>query len=187
MKRVFDEISDDEWENHSFKPSRVLKNPTSPPPPPPPPPAIESFAFRSKQLPDVVDNSSDGDDDNDDCFEIKKPDSIVNLVENDLEDNDVELMEVAPEVMMGNRGRRFVVDEDSDDEWAGLVDDDDDEEEDKVEEDDVVGKALQKCAKISVELRRELYGSSVAATAACDRYAEVEASSVRVVTQVVWS
>lgn len=53
-------------------------------------------------------------------------------------------------------------------------------EEEEEEEDDVVGKALHKCAKISTELKRELYGSS---RTACDRYAEVEASSVRIVTQ----
>lgn len=54
------------------------------------------------------------------------------------------------------------------------------EEIEELQEDDVVGKALQKCAKISTELRKELYGSSAAS---CERYAEVEASSVRIVTQ----
>ncbi|XP_057962074.1 protein CHROMATIN REMODELING 19 isoform X2 [Malania oleifera] len=167
MKRVFEEISDDEWENHSFKPSRIIKKSATPPPP------IESFAYQSKQV-DISDSSSD------DCFEIK-PNLADNLVEN-LEDDDAEVRETKPAVA-GNRGRRFVVDEDSDEELADMFDleeEDEDEEEEEVEEDDVVGQALQKCAKISIELRRELYGSSVSA---CERYAEVEASSLRVVTQ----
>lgn len=54
------------------------------------------------------------------------------------------------------------------------------EEESAVEDDDLVGKALQKCAKISAELKRDLYGSGLTS---CDRYAEVETSSVRIVTQ----
>ncbi|KAJ6903312.1 hypothetical protein NC651_020727 [Populus alba x Populus x berolinensis] len=49
-----------------------------------------------------------------------------------------------------------------------------------VEDDDLVGKALQKCAKISAELKRDLYGTGLTS---CDRYAEVEISSVRIVTQ----
>lgn len=48
------------------------------------------------------------------------------------------------------------------------------------EEPDVVGKALLKCSRISAELRRELYGSS---TYDCDRYAEVNTSAARIVTQ----
>ncbi|KAJ6903311.1 hypothetical protein NC651_020727 [Populus alba x Populus x berolinensis] len=51
-----------------------------------------------------------------------------------------------------------------------------------VEDDDLVGKALQKCAKISAELKRDLYGTGLTS---CDRYAEVEISSVRIVTQPV--
>lgn len=114
----------------------------------------------------------------------------------DLEDDDDdEVTVVRPP--QGSRGRRFIVDEDSD---AGDVtevfdilspeeDEDefrieDEEEKKEAEEDeeevDVVGKALQKCAKISAALRQELYGSSVQD---CDRYAEVEASSCRIVTQ----
>ncbi|KAL5760672.1 hypothetical protein ACOSQ2_019510 [Xanthoceras sorbifolium] len=159
MKREFVEISDEEWENHSFKPSRVLKikiNDSKPPPPPP----IESFAYKS--------------------------DNFVKNSDENLDDDDVE--ELGPTVFATNRGgRRFVVD-DVEDESDGdevyeiksssseeeLLDDDDDDD------DDVVGRALQKCAKISAELKRELYGTSVTA---CDRYAEVEASSVRIVTQ----
>jgi SWI/SNF-related matrix-associated actin-dependent regulator of chromatin subfamily A containing DEAD/H box 1 len=65
------------------------------------------------------------------------------------------------------------------------IDSTEDEIEDAIEdanEDDLVGKALQKCARISVELKGELFGSS---GAVCDRYSEVESSSVRIVTQVM--
>ena len=63
MKRVFEEISDDEWENHShsFKPSRVLNTTANPTPP-----AIESFAYgSSKQNPkeDIVFDLEDDDED----------------------------------------------------------------------------------------------------------------------------
>ncbi|KAE8716655.1 Protein CHROMATIN REMODELING 19 [Hibiscus syriacus] len=170
MKRVFEEISDEEWENHSFKPSRVLrKNPDHPPP-------IESFAFNSLAQPTLSDQSSD------DCVEVQHLDGDSNL-----EDYDVEPDDTGPV----NRARRFIVDDDDDE-----GDDDDDvndgdengfeevydveSSEEELQEDDVVGKALQKCAKISAELRKELYGSS---GASCERYAEVEASSVRIVTQ----
>lgn len=173
MKRDFAEISDDEWEKHSFQPSRVLKTNSIPP-------AIESFSYNSS-------NNNAVSDESEDCFEI---------LEN-LEDEDVEPEEGRPQV---NRGRRFVVDEDSDDDFAevleikstddeaaepGFLNDDEEseEEEEAVEEDDVVGKALRKCGRISAELRKELYGSSVTP---CDRYAEVEASSVRIVTQVLY-
>ncbi|KAM5566541.1 hypothetical protein ABKV19_014944 [Rosa sericea] len=170
MKRSLDhfEISDDEWEEHSssFKPSRVLKKSRTPTPP-----AIESFAYRKRR---VSDDDSDcveiKDDSDDDCVEIK----------NDLEDDDV-VEEVRRPV---TRGRRFVVeDEDSDGDWAELESTSDEEEEveEEAEDDDVVGRALQKCAKISADLKRELHGSS--APTASDRYAEVDASSVRIVTQ----
>ncbi|XP_040374278.1 protein CHROMATIN REMODELING 19 isoform X2 [Rosa chinensis] len=170
MKRSLDhfEISDDEWEEHSssFKPSRVLKKSRTPTPP-----AIESFAYRKRR---VSDDDSDcveiKDDSDDDCVEIK----------NDLEDDDV-VEEVRRPV---TRGRRFVVeDEDSDGDWAELESTSEEEEEveEEAEDDDVVGRALQKCAKISADLKRELHGSS--APTASDRYAEVDASSVRIVTQ----
>ncbi|KAK9274474.1 hypothetical protein L1049_021722 [Liquidambar formosana] len=177
MKRVFDEISDEEWENHSFKSSRVFRKSQTPP-------AIESFAYRSSK-PENSDRSSD-----DDCVEIKqtfRENSGEENLREILEDDDVE--EVRSVV---NRSRRFVVDDDeeSDGDFTEVVEvksteDEgeiklDDDEEEEVEDDDVVGKALQKCAKISAELRKELYGSSVAS---CDRYAEVEASSVGIVTQ----
>ncbi|PPD99415.1 hypothetical protein GOBAR_DD03557 [Gossypium barbadense] len=114
MKRVFEEISDEEWENHSFKPSRVLKKNPNPPP-------IESFAFNSQTQASFSDQSSD------DCVEIEHLADDSNL------EDDVEPEDAGP-----------------------------------------------KCAKISAELRKELYGSS---GASCERYAEVEASSVRIVTQ----
>lgn len=160
MKRDFTEISDDEWDNHSFKLSRALKKSQGAPPP------IESFSYRPEDPQVSPEDVSDGS--SDDCVEIKE----------DLEDDDAEVL-AAPVT----RGRRFVVDEDSDEDFAEVVEvksGTEEEAEEEVEEDDVVGKALQKCAKISAELRRELYGSSVTA---CDRYAEVESSSVRIVTQ----
>lgn len=160
MKRDFTEISDDEWDNHSFKLSRALKKSQGAPPP------IESFSYRPEDPQVSPEDVSDGS--SDDCVEIKE----------DLEDDDAEVL--APPV---SRGRRFVVDEDSDEDFAEVVEvksGTEEEAEEEVEDDDVVGKALQKCAKISAELRRELYGSSVTA---CDRYAEVESSSVRIVTQ----
>ena len=82
-----------------------------------------------------------------------------------------------------NRGRRFVVDDDeSEGDFKEVYEiKSSEEEEEEEEEEDVVGKALHKCAKISTELKRELYGSS---RTACDRYSEVEAPSVRIVTQV---
>lgn len=170
MKRVFEEISDEEWENHSFKPSRVLKKNPNPPP-------IESFAFNSQTQAAFSDQSSD------DCVEIEHLDDDSNL------EDDVEPEDAGPV----SRARRFIVNEDDDDEEDGdgkdgnengfeeLYDVESSEEE-QLQEDDVVGKALQKCAKISAELRKELYGSS---GASCERYAEVEASSVRIVTQVL--
>lgn len=176
MKRAFDEISDDEWEHHSFKPSRVLNQSTALPPP-----AIESFAFKPHKVRDFSDQSSD------DCVEVTPP----HLRDSDLEDDDVEPPphdDVAP---MASRGRRFVVEDEEDDVEEGVspevvdVKSSDEGEEEVVEldDDDVVGKALQKCAKISAELRRELYGSSSATVS--DRYSEVEASAVRIVTQVI--
>lgn len=175
MKREYAEISDEEWEPHSesFKPSRVLKINTrspKPKPKPKPPPPIESFAYNKDE---------------------------------NLEDDDVEEV-VGPTAATNNRGRRFIVDDDEEEEEgeeeqeqkhgdfvevydikSSSQEEEEEEEllmlEDEIENDDVVGKALQKCAKISAELKRELYGTTT--SAACDRYAEVEASSVRIVTQ----
>uniref|UniRef100_A0A0E0H4G3 Uncharacterized protein n=4 Tax=Oryza TaxID=4527 RepID=A0A0E0H4G3_ORYNI len=72
--------------------------------------------------------------------------------------------------------------------WSELENEDDEdgdygETKVEVEEGDVVGKALRKCARISADLRQELYGSS---TRNCESYAEIDDSSVRIVTQV-WS
>lgn len=174
MKPDLYEISDDEWDNHSFKPSRVLKRPRSSPPP------LDSFAY--KPPPQLTVSTDD-----DDCVEIT-PNS-VNLDE--LEDADVDECDAAP---AATRGRRFIIDDDEEDDGgdrngSGSVDlydiesteDEVEDEIEEVDEDDVVGRALQKCARISVELKGELFGSS---GAACERYSEVESSSVRIVTQV---
>ncbi|XP_065856526.1 protein CHROMATIN REMODELING 19 isoform X2 [Euphorbia lathyris] len=196
MKRAFEEISDDEWANHSFKPSRVLKlaptrklkqktaASTSTPRP------IESFAFKKEE--DALDCDSSS---SEDCVEITRP---FNLEDDDVEEEDFEEVARPPAV---NRGRRFIVDDDDEeeeevkeeermvvesdkelDEVYDLDSSDEDLEEEELEfqEEDVVGNALHKCAKISAELKRELYGS---AGTSCDRYAEVEASSVRIVKQ----
>ncbi|XP_059655235.1 protein CHROMATIN REMODELING 19 isoform X2 [Cornus florida] len=175
MKRAFVEISDEEWENHSFDPSRVLKTSNNPPP-------IESFAYASAST--KHDNNSDHSTDDDSVVDIT--DTCVQTLEDEDYDDSVGVREVRP-------GRRFVVDEESDDDFAQVIEvksteddsdlgfEDEEEELELVEEADVVGKALHKCAKISAELRRELYGSS---TPACHRYAETEAaSSMRMVTE----
>ncbi|KAG0452953.1 hypothetical protein HPP92_025617 [Vanilla planifolia] len=179
MRRIFEEISDDEWAKHSFKPSRVLKKGRSSPPP-----LIESFAYRSGNGGIANSNGLSSVD-------------VVNLED---EEDGVEVEEKFLPVTRATRGslvRRYVVDEDSDDEGGNdRIDLSGEDEEDafyfgiseKIEEEvkweenefDVVGNAIQKCAKISADLRRELYGSSVSA---CDRYAEVDASSARIVTQ----
>lgn len=217
MRRVLDEISDDEWDHHSFKPSRILKKPKPSPPPP-----IESFAYRSKAAApkpaassSAVVNLSDDDDfdwdlndtapaadKDDDDWNISDEDEEIAAedlaVAEDLEDDfDEEEQPAAMERALpprSTRGRRIVIDEDSDleDEGLGIEEDDDDEEEEfgivekrghgRGEEPDVVGKALQKCAKISAELKKELYGSS---SVSAERYAEVEtsSSSARIVMQ----
>ncbi|XP_076939652.1 protein CHROMATIN REMODELING 19-like [Bidens hawaiensis] len=154
MKRGFEsiEISDDEWSNHHFDSSRVL-----------PKPPIESFAFTSKR-PDYSSDSS--------VEIINHPKPEV------LEDDD---FAEPPSTTVASRGRRFVIDDDDDDDDFNAQDDD----QQVTEDDDVVGKALQKCARISAELRSELYGSSSSnsAVSVCDdRYAEVDASTVRIVT-----
>ncbi|MCL7036967.1 hypothetical protein MKW94_004046 [Papaver nudicaule] len=167
MKRDFEEISDDEWEKHSssFKP-RFPKTESSSPV------LIESFAYQSKKNGIISEEGSNYD--------------LVDITKDSLEDDDADIAEVRPQ---SNRTRRFVVNEDSDEDFEVksneeeedtdtifLTDDEEDEEE-EVEEIDVVGKALQKCAKISEVLKKELSMS------ACDRYAEVETSSVRIITQ----
>ncbi|XP_020691203.1 protein CHROMATIN REMODELING 19 isoform X2 [Dendrobium catenatum] len=184
MRRAFDEISDEEWENHSFNPSKVLKKGRTSSSP-----SIESFAYRPQQNAFLHQNGIGST-------------NVVNLDDDD-EDEDEEVGKrnglPATRATRNSRGRRYVVDEDSDPEgWDDVIEvqsvekDDDEEfsfgsEEEEEEEEkwedkefDVVGRALHKCSKISVDLRRELYGSSVSAI---DRYAEVEASSIRIVTQ----
>ncbi|XP_024964011.1 protein CHROMATIN REMODELING 19 isoform X1 [Cynara cardunculus var. scolymus] len=189
MKRGFEsiEISDDEWSNHDFDSSRILNKPSSKTPPPP----IESFAFRGcgdggpGGRPSTSKPSFDSSSDSSDCVEIIK-DGAQHALEN-LEDDD---FGEAPSKTLASRGRRFVVDDEDDDEVEEAIDlgeGEDYESEDlgfgeeveQEENDDVVGKALHKCANISVELRRELYGSS---SVDADRYAEVDGSSVRIVT-----
>ncbi|XP_059278213.1 protein CHROMATIN REMODELING 19 isoform X2 [Lycium ferocissimum] len=163
MKRDYYEISDDEWpEDNSFNPSRVLKiNKPSPPPP------IESFAYtkssnNNHDTIQVLDSSSE---------------EIIGVTEENLEDDDAEI-----ESTSRAGRRRFVVD----DEDEGNEEDEDEEiqelfESEEEDDDDVVGKALQKCAKISLDLKRELFGT---AAAKCDSFAQVEeASSLRIITQ----
>uniref|UniRef100_A0A453CM84 Helicase ATP-binding domain-containing protein n=1 Tax=Aegilops tauschii subsp. strangulata TaxID=200361 RepID=A0A453CM84_AEGTS len=105
-------------------------------------------------------------------------------------------------------GRRFVIEDDDDSDGsvaAAVVEVGDEEEDDGVNwseleneddedgdyngqssvkaeevEGDVVGKALRRCSRISVDLRQELYGSSARN---CESYAETDASTVRIVTQ----
>ncbi|CAK9167508.1 unnamed protein product [Ilex paraguariensis] len=169
MKRVFDEISDEEWSNHSFKSSKVFQ----------PPPPIESFVYNKSSAKPSKSNSNSSDD----SIEILEANWTEKLEDSDAEDN---LRGIRPQA---NRGRRFVIEDDEEEsdgcDFERVIEVKSEEEEEEVveeveEEGDVVGKALQKCAKISEELRKELYGSAVAA---CDRYAEVEASSVKIVTQ----
>ncbi|XP_040873026.1 protein CHROMATIN REMODELING 19 isoform X4 [Glycine max] len=186
MKPELYEISDDEWENHSFKPSRVLKRPRTSSPPSPPP--VESFAYTSTSKVDV---SSENDDDSD-CVEIAPEAANFRQNLDDLEDADVD-----DEPVPASRGRRFIIDEEEEEDGeeenggrdghvAELYDVESSEEEvveeevEELNENDVVGRALHKCARISAELKGELFGSS---GTACERYSEVESSSVRIVTQ----
>ncbi|XP_021727935.1 protein CHROMATIN REMODELING 19-like [Chenopodium quinoa] len=203
MKRVFDEISDDEWENHSFKPSKVLNSSSSTPKSPPPP--IESFSFSSRSAP--IDLTDDGDEDY--APPPEEDDDDDDLEDHDIDDDDLEDHDADTRVRGRgfSRGRRFVVDDDEDEDEVGDDDDelqevvevkseDEEEEEEEMaslsdtddddvlekEEEDVVGRALQKCAKISAELRKDLYGSS---KVECERYAEIDASSAKIVSQDV--
>lgn len=174
MKRDYYEISDDEWpEDNSFNPSRVLKHKPSAPPPP-----IESFIYsnttnqntsKSSNFIQVLDSSSE---------EM----GLGNASEN-LEDDDVEIDSTINQTNSRAR-RRFVVDDEDEgfnsNEEEELFELSDNQESDE-EVEDVVGKALQKCGKISMELKRELFGT---AAAKCDSFVEVEeASSLRIVTQ----
>ncbi|KAI3814094.1 hypothetical protein L1987_18839 [Smallanthus sonchifolius] len=164
MKRGLEsiEISDDEWSNHDFDSSRIL-NKTQPSPPP-----IESFAFTPGTSTSKPSSDFNYSSDSSDCVEIINDHAPENLEDDDFGE--------PPSTTIASRGRRFVI-EDEQDDFDGENDDDTDND-----NDDVVGKALHKCAKISTELRSELYGSSSSSIHACDRYAEIDASSVRIVT-----
>ncbi|XP_015692381.1 protein CHROMATIN REMODELING 19 [Oryza brachyantha] len=123
----------------------------------------------------------------------------------ELADDDFDRPDPRPSRPRRATARRFVVkdDDDSDShvgalevEGAEAEDDDgvnwseleneDDEDGDygetrmEVGDGDVVGNALRKCARISADLRQELYGSS---TRNCESYAEIDDSSVRIATQ----
>ncbi|XP_078448517.1 SNF2 domain-containing protein / helicase domain-containing protein [Wolffia australiana] len=164
MKRAFDEISDEEWENHKFATSRVFKKLEGKRPP------IESFAYKPPE----------------------KKEALPSRTSPNFDDDDEDVV-VVRSVHGGNRVRRLVVDDDSDAEASPEVveirsaeeDDDDvdfcqDSADEGEEETDLVVKALQKCGEISASLREELYGS---ASSSFERYAEVDASAARIVTQ----
>ncbi|KAL0793290.1 hypothetical protein Bca101_064667 [Brassica carinata] len=196
MKRDFDEISEEEWSQHSFNPSRVLKQPRAPktttttrttPRQPNPSPPIESFAYRRPSR--AIESISSDDDD---CVVVEDSDSDVKIVNGGddllLDDDDEEEEEEAKVVVVRRArvGRRFVIEDEEGSEDDEVEEVSSSEDEDggggDGDEEDVVGKALQKCAKISADLRKELYGSSSGVTT-CDRYSEVETSTVRIVTQ----
>lgn len=184
-KRVFDEISDEEWEQHTFNPSRIVEadNQTNPPPP------IESFAFQpsgNKFENRVVINLDDDDDDEEKLAPATQRQTRVSQ-------------------RQSSRNRRFVVEDDSEGDvdgeevvevggvedadefdisWSDGEDLNDSKGAKDREELDLVGVALKKCAKISASLRQDLYGSSSSSSdQVFDRYSEVEASDVRIVTQ----
>ncbi|KAK3143966.1 hypothetical protein QOZ80_4AG0307200 [Eleusine coracana subsp. coracana] len=121
-----------------------------------------------------------------------------------LADDDFDYQDPKPSRSHHTVGRRFVIGDDDDSDgsvtagagngdaddeinWSELENEDDEEQDynsgrsDHVEEDegDVVGMALRKCSRISIDLRREL-GSSARN---CDSYAEIDASTCRIVTQ----
>ncbi|KAL6566286.1 Protein CHROMATIN REMODELING 19 [Orobanche gracilis] len=183
-ERDFIELSDDEWSHHSdsFKPSRIIKpNHTSQNSAP----AIESFAY-SKTL-----NNSSSTSNAIQIIDSSSSEELGNAAGNefeDLEDEDAD-MEVINRAGAVNRGNRFMIDDDDDEDGrngGGKGDFSDPEVwslgEEELEEEDVVKRALRKCEMISVELKRELYGTS---TTACDRYSEVElgSSAARIVNQ----
>ncbi|KAF8702487.1 hypothetical protein HU200_032865 [Digitaria exilis] len=71
MPRPFEEISDDEWSHHHFKPSRVLKRSNQPPTKPPPP--IDSFRYNLKASSSAATSTAAvvlSDDDDDDDFDL---------------------------------------------------------------------------------------------------------------------
>lgn len=165
-------------------------------------PPIESFAYSVNGRPATKESSRysngvGGGGSNSKFIEIIDTSSSEENVENlDDDDDDAVLAETTSKKnysLRSSRGRRFVVDDDDDDEEDEEIDakgeDSDDIFEEEMEdvgneeEDDVIKKALRNCGKISVELKRELYGSTGGAS--CSSYSEVEeSSSVRIVTQV---
>ncbi|GJN26719.1 hypothetical protein PR202_gb14674 [Eleusine coracana subsp. coracana] len=121
-----------------------------------------------------------------------------------LADDDFDYQDPKPSRSHHTAGRRFVIGDDDDSDgpvtagagngnaddeinWSELENEDDEDQDYNsgrsvdVEEDegDVVGMALRKCSRISTDLRREL-GSSARN---CDSYAEIDASTCRIVTQ----
>lgn len=127
-----------------------------------------------------VEGNAESDGDLVEVFDIKSSDSEE---EGEREDNRREMQELED----NNGGDGDILDDDDDED--GIFDGDDDNDDDGNggggdDDDDVVGKALQKCSKISVDLKEALYGSSFAS---CDRYSEVDASSRRIVNQVRFS
>ncbi|CDP07915.1 unnamed protein product [Coffea canephora] len=181
------ELSSDEevWSKHSFKFSRVINSDdatSSKPQPRAAPPPIESFAYS---------NNSGNNLSSCDLIEIVESSSEENGCEN-LEDDDVDLevsnrSRKSVKTSTSSRGRRFVIDDDEEEEEEKIVSNSKENDElsdffeEEEEENDVIKKALQKCGKISAELRRELYGTTAAA---CDTFSEIEEnSSLRIVTQ----
>ncbi|KAL2557686.1 Protein CHROMATIN REMODELING 19 [Forsythia ovata] len=198
-EREFIEVSDDEWSLHSdsFKPSRVLNPPQSNLPP------IESFTYTNNNT-SITNNSGSNNNQNYnpncindsicilDSSSSEEGNQNVAIEADNLEDEDAYLEVSMPSTTV-NRGRRFVIEDDEDEDevaadTVGLDDFDDgsdfsgfEEEGENLEEDDVIKKALRKCGKISAELKKELYGTSAAQF---DHYSEVEeASAVKIVTQ----
>ncbi|KAJ4746621.1 chromatin remodeling 1 [Rhynchospora pubera] len=209
MRRAYEEISDDEWDHHtSFNP-RVFLNKKSKPATPPPP--IESFTYSAKTLaqngassssfPNTINiNDSDDSDFKQDDVEQEEDDEVFrasrprrNVVRRKfVMDEDSDEHEVFDVRSTGGDGDEYGDGDGDGVNWSELENEDDDDVDVEVEilserksavqerDDDLVGRALQKCAKISAALRQELYGS---AAQDCDRYAEVDASSCRIVTQ----
>lgn len=165
-------------------------------------PPIESFAYSVNGRAATKESSrysygvGGGGGSNSKFIEIIDTSSSEENVENlDDDDDDAVLAETTSKKnysLRSSRGRRFVVDDDDDEEDEEIDtkgEDSDDIFEEEMEdvgneeEDDVIKKALRNCGKISVELKRELYGSTGGAS--CSSYSEVEeSSSVRIVTQV---
>lgn len=117
----------------------------------------------------------------------------------ELDDEDFDYQDPRPPQQRPS-GRRFVIGDDDDSDvpvaveedagvnWSELEEEDEDEgcngeRSVHVEESegDVVGIALRKCSRISADLRKELFGSSAQN---CESYAEIDASTCRIVTQV---